>query len=398
MDPSSPQESALAEELNRVREKLAAADDPDIRMALQGRVDDLERQVAVEAEEAERAQSEPIEESFVPPEELTPASESEYRAELARTSQKLYSEENPSARAQLQARIAELQGILKIDVNRLSQGELVPDVLPTKKPKPDAKQKAGARTTMADLEAAVALQKAKIQNMSRTDLSAELGAIGDGPVEPDPPEKVEAAEKLIQQAKVEQLRNNLVRVRELLEEAMRTAPNSPAVLELIGDDYAARKQQAKAMAAYRRASQIDPRNVQVERKLASMALALDGTVATRMNLDESAIPMASHRAALLLSLFLPGLGHIVVGQKSKGWIILGAWCVFLAWNILMGADIAKLGSVVIGGKSQPNMIVIVPILGMLITFIYALADFKKPKEFERQAVDRPKPPVNLPFE
>ncbi|MCC7229698.1 MAG: hypothetical protein IT203_04840 [Fimbriimonadaceae bacterium] len=398
MDPSSPQESALAEELKRVREKLVTADDPDIRMALQGRIDDLEKQVVVEAKEAERSNSIPVEAPFVEPEPLTPASEAEFRAELARTSHKLYNEEDPGTRSVLQARIAELQGILKIDVNRLSQGELVSDVLPSKKSKPEASQKAGTRTTMADLEAALALQKAKIQNMSRSDLPSELGAIGDGPVEPDPPEKVEAAEKLIQQAKVEQLRNNQVRVRELLEEAMRTAPNSPAVLELIGDDYASRKQPAKAMAAYRRASQIDPRNVQVERKLASMALALEGAAASRMNLDESAIPMASHRAAFLLSLFLPGLGHIVIGQKSKGWIILGAWCVFLAWIILMGADIAKLGSVAIGGKSQPNMIVIVPILGTLVTFIYALADFKKPKEFERQAVDRPRPPVNLPFE
>jgi len=396
MDSSVPTESELIEELDRLKGKLAFANDPDIRNALQARVAEVEKQLSehsantgqaavteIAAAVAEEAKSESRERT-----------EADMRQELAALSRQLYSENDPSKRATLQVSIGELQSALGIDVARIAEGELVPDPLPTAKGK---SQEKAARTTMADLEAALLMQKAKIQASAKSESLSFLPDLPSGPVEPDPSDKVEAAERLIQQARVEQMRNNAVRVRELLEEAQHTAPNSPGVLEMLGDDYAQRKQYSKAIAAYKRAVTIDPKNVQVERKLATVALNLEGS-AGMTPMDDSAIPMASRNAALLISILLPGLGHIVVGQTKKGILILSAWCVCLAWTILMGADVAKLGSVLTGGKQQASYLVLIPIVGMLGLFIATLADFKKPAETYRKPVDRPAPPVNLPFE
>jgi tetratricopeptide (TPR) repeat protein len=397
MDSPAPTEPELIEELDRLKGKLAFTNDPDIRNALQSRVAEVEKLLSEhsanigQAAVTESAASLAAEANAESPTKT----EAQMRRELATLSRQLYSEDDPTKRAALQALIGGLQSALGIDVARIAEGELIPDPLPA--PKGKAPDKAN-RTTMADLEAALMMQKAKIQASAKNEsLGFLLPDLPSGPVEPDAPDKVEAAERLIQQARVEQMRNNAVRVRELLEEAQRTAPNSPGVLEMLGDDYSQRKQYSKAIAAYKRAVTIDPKNVQVERKLATVALNLEGS-AGMTPMDDSAIPMASRNAALLISILLPGLGHIVAGQTKKGILILSAWCICLAWTILMGADIAKLGSTLTGGRQHANYLVLIPVLGMLGLFIATLADFKKPVETYRKPVDRPAPPVNLPFE
>ncbi len=386
------------QEISRLEEKLALTDDRDIANALRIRIAELESSLKSHAQST-------IADALLPEEakpQLTKEAESSYRQELARTSTALYSREDPEERAKLQARIKELQTILSIDVNKLAGREMrdtaIPDLTVAAKPKKSVPK---AKVDMAELQALVAEKSAQIR---KTENRIEI-SLPENP-EPPTPEELDKAEKLIQQARVEKMRGNKPEVQRLLEEAVRVAPGSPSVLELVGDDFAERKQTGRALAYYRRAAKIDPKNVNLERKVAMAALGMDasGAIDPKMkaslssSLDESAIPMASRRAAMLLSLFLPGIGHIVLGLKSKGWTILGIWCLCLAWAILMGGDIAKLGAAMSGGKSQPNYLVLVPILIMLATYIATLADFKSPKESERKHVDRPRPPIDLPFE
>lgn len=396
MDQATPSQNSaeLRAELDRLRDKLLATHDPDIRRALETRIaevgDLLQNSVDYQVIEAPVA------------EKLSPEKEAEYRQELARSSQSLYSAEDPDKRAEIQARIKELQALLGIDVNRLAGREMsqnaVPDipVAPTKAKK---NQPNKDRVQLADLQAIVAEKSALIR---KTENQSEIN-LPENP-EPPTPQAMSEAEKLIQQARVEKMRGNNQEVRNLLERAVQTAPGSPTVLEMVGDDFAERKQTGRALAYYRRAAKLDPKNVNLERKVAMSALGLnaaspDAQVKSSVgNLDDSAIPMASRKAALFITLFLPGLGHIVLGQKVRGTVILVVWCISLAWAILMGKDIANLAASFGGGKEPANMIVIVPMFLMVVTFIGALASLKEPEETLHIPADRPRPPVDLPFE
>ncbi|MBC8065924.1 MAG: hypothetical protein H7Y17_13910 [Chlorobia bacterium] len=403
MDQAVPDQSPTEAraELLRLAEKLASTDDPDIVRVLQARISELETFLRTQS-------ADQIAEAVIPAEttqrKLSAEEEADFRKELARASQSLYSQEDPDKRAEIQIRIKELQGLLGIDVAKLAGGEMsanaIPDLSVAAKPKKD-KSKAKPRTDLAELQALVAEKSAQVRKIeNQTEIELPLNP------EPPTPEQMLAAEKLIQQARVEKMRGNKQEVRNLLEEAVRTAPGSPTVLEMLGDDHSERKQIGKALAYYRRAAKLDPKNVNLERKVAMSALGVDATSSRDQQmksgmgggLDDSAIPMASRRAALLISLFLPGLGHVVVGKVTRGWITLGVWCLCLAWVILMGGDVAKLGAMIAGGRSQANMVVVLPLLVMVVLYIATLVDFKGEPETARVSVDRPRPPVNLPFE
>ena len=385
MDPSPADSNSDSElELDRLRQKLSATSDPDIRAALSSRIEILEQELQTSAK------------TEVPDKELNESEKQQLRSELAKVSAQRYAVEDPEVRAQLQARVKELQELLGIDVQKLAGGEMaqnaVPEVQPAKAKK--TKESTTPKVDLAELQAILAEKSALIRKEER---QAELNLPDQ--IEPPTPEQQETADRLIQQARVEKIRGNKAEVQRLLEQAASTAPGSAIVLEMVGDDYAERKQLAKAAAYYRRAAKIDPKNVNIERKLALAALGVsDGTGQLSPGLDDSAIPMASRNAAIWLSLFLPGLGHLVLGQKSKGILILAVWCVCLAWVILMGGDVAKVGSALVGGRSQANWIVVVPLLVMMLTFVGAMMDLRGPKETVRQPVARPRPPVDLPFE
>lgn len=383
----------------RLSEKLASTNDPDIVRVLQARISELETFLRTQSDSQV---AEPVIPEETTVQKLSAQEEADYRKELAKASSMLYSQEDPEKRAEIQVRIKELQALLKIDVAKLAGGEMsanaIPDLSVVAKPKKD---KAKPRTDLAELQALVAEKSAQVRKIeNQTEIELPLNP------EPPTPEQMAAAEKLIQQARVEKMRGNKQEVRNLLEQAVRTAPGSPTVLEMLGDDHSERKQIGKALAYYRRAAKLDPKNVNLERKVAMSALGVDATsspdqqMRSHMSggLDDSAIPMASRRAALLISLFLPGLGHVVLGKVTKGWITLSVWCVCLAWVILMGGDVAKLGAMIVGGRSQPNLVVAIPLLVMVVLYIATLVDFKKEPESARVPVDHPRPPVNLPFE
>lgn len=388
-------EAGLQEELSRLYAKLPTVDDADIRNALQARIDEIEGQLRVDSTTPIAVEEAPA------PVRLAPGSpeETEARAELTRLSRQLYTTEDPSARAHVQKRVGELQALLGIDVAKLGSTEMsanaIPDLSVAARPGKKVKEEPKGRTNMADLQAILAEKSAQIRKDP-----GEIPRDLDVPetFEPATPAQIEEAEKLIQQARVETIRNNRVRAQELLEEAARVAPGSSPVQEMLGDDYASRKMSAKAIAAYRRAVKLDPKNVNAERKLATMALSTDAAAAFQQSLAGNAESLASRRAAIILTIFLPGAGHLVMGKNAKGWTFLGLWVLCLAWMGFQGDDIAKLFSIPFGGRQQPHYIVIVPVIGALVLFILALADLKKPEETIRTPVARPTPPVNLPFE
>lgn len=222
-------------------------------------------------------------------------------------------------------------------------------------------------------------------------------------------EQLEEADKFVRQARVEKMRGNPAKSTELLKQAAAAAPGSASVLEALGDDLAERKQLKAAMDAYRRAFKLDASNVGVEEKLANIALTMGsmGSIEDQMrrNLSDSpflneADAVARMPAAVMLSALLPGTGHIVLGRAGQGFAILGAWVISLIWMLSHWFDLVKLISLSSGGREKPDMIVLAPLLLMAVIYVSTLGSLKgmSGQVGRRKPIDRPRPPVDLPFD
>lgn len=222
------------------------------------------------------------------------------------------------------------------------------------------------------------------------------------PIEPATPEQIAEADQLVRQARVEKMRNNATGATDLLRRASQIAPGAPAVLEALGDDLSARRRYAEAARAYKQAFQFDATNVGLERKhaLAVMGKANAGSIEDQLRSDfgGGSGSMVNPKAAMLLSVVVPGLGHVVQG-KLYGYAILAGWIICLIWLATKTADLALLMAMFNGGKQPASYSVVVPLFLMLILWVGSIASLsggvKTPKA-EPKA--RPQPPVNLPFE
>jgi tetratricopeptide (TPR) repeat protein len=231
----------------------------------------------------------------------------------------------------------------------------------------------------------------------------------EAPPAPPSPKEAEEAENLIRQARVEKMRNNAQASTDFLRRAADIAPGSPTVLEALGDDLAERKKMLEAKAAYAKARALNPKSVALERKYASVVLAIEmaGSLDDQMkrNLSDSAFlntedKVASLPVAIMCSAVWPGLGHVILGQTTKGASIMAAWFLCGLWLLSMFGEVAKLFAFAMGGtREQPNLVILLPLLIMAVIYVATLSTFKAASQnATRQAPDRPKPPVDLPFE
>jgi tetratricopeptide (TPR) repeat protein len=248
-------------------------------------------------------------------------------------------------------------------------------------------------------------------------LEQRLAALEKPAEEPEPevemvpptPQELLAADALIRQARVEKMRGNASASTDLLRKAAEAAPTAPAVLEALADDLVERRQKKEAMPIYKKAVALDPKNVGLERKYAMLVLGSAGVLSFEeaMRADWSDSPflsandhVASAGAATILTVFLPGLGHIVLGKTVTGVMILSAWVASFLWLTLMKKDLYDLLAKVSGhSTASVNYVVIMPILLLAIIFIGAINSLRTPKRSAgRTKAGRPTPPVNLPFD
>jgi hypothetical protein len=238
-------------------------------------------------------------------------------------------------------------------------------------------------------------------------LKAEEDDEPDLPAEPPTPEQMAEAEQCIRQARVEKMRGNTRGAGDLMQRASEVAPGSPTVLEALGDDLVERKQYAKAKKAYQRAWKLDEKNVGLERKFATIVAQMDamGSIddQLRMNLSDSPFitegdAIASAGAATLLSAIFPGLGHAVLGRRV-GYAIMATWILCLLWLFVMQEDLIGLFTMVGANRRPPNLVILIPLLIASAVYLGTLASLKSArKEITRKRVERPRPPVDLPFE
>ncbi len=243
---------------------------------------------------------------------------------------------------------------------------------------------------------------------------AQLGALPN-PVhdhaasnEPLPPlpthAALEAAEKLIREARVEKMRGSPQKALAMVKQAAEAAPGAAIVQEALGDDLADRSQLGEALKAYRMALRLDPSNVGVERKHAALVAKTSGLGSVedqlRASLSDSFLPdssdaMAGGLASVLFTAILPGLGHILVGKIVFGATLLGSWIIGGIWLTIMKSEIPK----IFARGQQVNGMVFVPIAIMALTWLVAVQSMtSQTKRRTRRTVDRPLPPVDMKFD
>jgi tetratricopeptide (TPR) repeat protein len=191
-----------------------------------------------------------------------------------------------------------------------------------------------------------------------------------------------------------------------MKEAAAIAPTSPTVLEALGDDLVERRQYKEAMSTYKRALKLAPRNVSVETKLAQAALRMSGmgTIEQQLRMGDSAFinrsdSVASVGTARFLNAFVPGVGHMVLGRTVTGISLLVGWALCIGIIAAMQNDVKALLRLVAGKDGHPNMVVVIPLFVALVIWIGAQAALGvDDRGSARKKVDRPKPPVDLPFE
>lgn len=232
----------------------------------------------------------------------------------------------------------------------------------------------------------------------------------EAPPAPPTPKETEEAEALVRQARVEKMRNNHQASTDFLRKAADIAPGSPTVLEALGDDLAERKKLPEARDVYKKAVALAPKNVGLERKYGSVVLAIEMTGSLddqmRRNLSDSAFltsedKVASLPVAIILSAVFPGLGHVILGQTAKGAAIMASWFLSGIWLFSMSEDVKKFLAFAAGGggRGTPNLVILLPVLLMAVIYVATLSTFKAAsRDATRKTPERPKPPVDLPFE
>jgi TM2 domain-containing membrane protein YozV len=223
------------------------------------------------------------------------------------------------------------------------------------------------------------------------------------PLVPPTPEQIQKVEEFLRRAHLATIRNNRAEARKWLEEAEKTAPNSAGVLEALGDEYVAANRIREARELYERAMKSAPGNVGLQKKHANavfktQAAAAGSALAFELQQKEA---VAGPTAAMLFSLFFPGLGQIVNGNPGRGLVYMAGWLAGWITVYIIGFD-HLLAFIGMNNKvPKPNILVVVAAGVAILFHIVSIFDAlvrtsggggKAPKP------PRPTPPADLPFE
>lgn len=227
------------------------------------------------------------------------------------------------------------------------------------------------------------------EEQSQSDRSSAIDA--DEPVSDDP-EKVEQAERLLREANLARVRGTATVADRLLKEASELAPNTPSVLEALGDDFVARSQYRRAKEMYARAHQIDPTNTAIENKFGEMVLRVDLHIDPASYADEMNT-FARPGILMFLSALIPGVGQMVVERYVKGGVMLAIYLACMGGIAMLPGGFKLIGSLISGkGEFNPIAAFLLGVIG--IDALWSVVDLGSLKSRPVKKIDRPTPPVD----
>jgi len=214
------------------------------------------------------------------------------------------------------------------------------------------------------------------------------------------PEQQEKLESLAREAAIARRRGDRDNLTKVMEQAKELAPDSPQVMEFIGDELMERKKYAEAADIYRKAHELAPDNKSLESKHADAAYA-KAMGSLPMDLKSDFDNVANARVAAILSAICPGLGQIVSGEVGTGVAMLVGWVVSWGITLAIPNGLKGLLSVVGIGRANVNFNPLV-LLTLFVAagihlWAYADAASKVKVAQPKKMVDHPVPPVDKDY-
>jgi tetratricopeptide (TPR) repeat protein len=186
-----------------------------------------------------------------------------------------------------------------------------PTLIPPTAPRATMAKKGADRVTADSLAAFAAQLKAEksaARQVSITTAGRSLPEFRESSVQ-----EARAAEALLRDANMLRRREKFVEAEAKVREALELTPKDGSALELLGDILQGVARIDEALAAYRRATEADPRRSSAEKKYADLLTRQENW----SNYDpEAAAPNV--RFSVLLSLCLPGAGQFFYQSYIKG--------------------------------------------------------------------------------
>lgn len=259
----------------------------------------------------------------------------------------------------------------------------------------------------ASLDIEIATEPGRVASSS-TKTDSNCSATGDFPAELQPGleeespaervRKVEEAENLLRQANVAKMRGSAKEAYDLLVKAADAAPFSSPVLEALGDELSKQRKFKEAGEMYHRAHKADPKNISAERKHAELIFNTAEAMTVLDSASDTEV-VATSKAAALLSLIVPGAGQFVQFEWVKGGVYLVLATVF--WVIAGQNGLFNVFAAMGLQQGMPNIspMAFFGIGAALIThFVSSVEAGSRGKIYAKKKIDRPTPPVNLPFD
>lgn len=268
-----------------------------------------------------------------------------------------------------------------------------------------------------------------VTNHDSDDLSARLqhleeeaaklrAQLGQQQVEPEPVPPVGEVEVAVEEevappnlAEQDAIERDLSRIRLSLQRGARDEaerqlvalekawPAWPPVIEMRGDILELAGRSKQAMACYRMAIDRGGRGKLLEQKHATLVLKLAQEADPFTFQAATSEVTANAKIATILSVFVPGLGQIVLGQIGKGVTMLVVWLSAWIWCFMIPNGFKNLLESATGRSSDFKAGILLPLFIAIGTHLIAIFDAAvKAKSSDRRKVLRPTPPSDLPFE
>lgn len=210
---------------------------------------------------------------------------------------------------------------------------------------------------------------------------------------PAGPAKVE---QLVRDAKIAAMRGDHKQEMALVDEALILAPKSPGVWEAKGDALMALGNKGEAKTAYKQGLDLAPGHNNLEAKYAEIILGQVPLVNPEMISSNDVGTFASGKMASLISVFLPGLGHIILGQTVKGACFMGGMVLAFVLCSLLGGFSAFLS--LFRNFQDLNGLGVFTLVGTVFFYVFIQFDVASvAKGLVPPKYVRPIPPVDKPF-